>query len=104
MKIEEKIISNKLMDGIEVSFNGCLLTWAGYHSHLIIVLMEQDWKYENLIDYLTKQWEKESYHAVLTVSTLVPPYIIKDMQRIIRMYIIEKVFELKKTMAQSKIK
>jgi len=92
------------MDGIEVSFNGCLLTWAGYHSHLLIVLMEPDWKYENLIDYLTEEWEKESYHTVLKISAFVPPHIIKDMQRKIRMYIVEKVFDFKRTMAQSKIR
>ena len=56
------------MDGIEVSFDGCSLTWAGYHSHLLIVLIEQDWKYDNLIDYLTNEWEKESYHAVTRLS------------------------------------
>jgi len=104
MKIEKKIISNRIMDGIEVSFDGCSLTWAGYHSHLLIVLIEQDWKYDNLIDYLTNEWEKESYHAVTRLSKFLPPHILKDMQRKIRMYIIEKVFDFKRTMTQGKTK
>jgi len=102
MKIEKKIIRNALMDGIEVSFNGYSLTWAGYHTHLLIVLMEQDWKYEKLLSYLINEWKKESYHAVIRISESVAPDILKDMQREIRTIIIKKVFEFKKTMAQSK--
>lgn len=79
------------MDGIEVSFRDFSLTWAGYHSEILITLMEHDWKYENLIVALTERWEKESFHAVTKLSQEAPPAIINNMQKMIRMFIIEQV-------------
>ena len=95
MKISKVIYNNEHYDAIEVSFRDHKLVWVGYHSHLLITLMEENWKYDKLIDNLTDQWVNESYYAIFQLMQVAPSPMVKKMQSIVRMYIIEMVFEFK---------
>lgn len=91
MKIEKTIYNNIKYDAIEVSFREHKLCWVGYHSNMLIMLMEHNWQYTKLLDVLIEQWKSESYYSILQLHTVAPAQIVKAMKEMVRVFICECV-------------
>lgn len=88
------------MDGVKVEYNGYSLTWVSEHSHMLISLIEQDWKYEDLIPFLTEEWKQDSYKDLLILEKVAPPEVVRDMKLLVEVYIIERILDFRRAMVR----
>jgi len=86
------------MDGVKMEYKGHSLTWIAAHSHMLISLMEQNWKYEELIPRLTEEWEEESYDDLQLLKNVAPPEVVRFMHMVVSAYIIEKILDFRRSM------
>jgi len=89
------------MDGVKMEYNGYSLMWVAEHSHILISLMEQNWKYEKLIPHLTEEWEEESFHDLQLLQDVAPPEVVRFMHMVVSSYIIEKILDFRRSMLRN---